>query len=80
MRFEAYVRGGPQADEEEFFMVWKDGGDVPRKRHETLASAQAEAERLANNHPGFKFYVLRAIESAESMRVVRKRLVEGVPF
>lgn len=66
--------------EEEFWMILKHGGDVPRKRHSSYAAAQAEAQRLATNHPGEKFYVLHAGEAFQSRQVVRTVLQESVPF
>jgi Uncharacterized protein conserved in bacteria (DUF2188) len=34
------------------WIVWKDGGSRPRRRHDSLTDALAEATRLAALHPG----------------------------
>jgi hypothetical protein len=70
----------PQPEEEEFFMVFAEGGEMPRKRHALYIHATAEAERLAAKMPGQKFYILHAVESVQSMRVQRTKLMERVPF
>lgn len=44
----------------EFWFVWTKRGRVPRHIHQTAASAEAEAIRLASLNPGSKFIVLRA--------------------
>lgn len=44
----------------EFWFVWTKHGHVPRRTHDTAASAEAEATRLAAKCPGKKFIVLRA--------------------
>ena len=45
----------------DFFMVWTKTGWRPRKAHESFDAASAEAQRLARNHPGKKFIVLKAV-------------------
>lgn len=45
-----------------FFMVWNKAGGPPRVGHAKLATARAEANRLARLHPGHKFIVLQALE------------------
>lgn len=45
-----------------FWLVWREPGKpeyVPTKRH-TEASAEHEAERLAEQHPGVRFFVVPA--------------------
>lgn len=63
-----------------FWMILKQGGDIPRKRHTSYESACTEAQRLATNHPGEKFYVLRAMDAFESRSIVRTKLMDPVPF
>ena len=48
---------------QEFYLVWRVDGEshVPTKRHLSEQSAKAEAERLAQKHPGNEFYVLRSV-------------------
>jgi hypothetical protein len=41
------------------WIVWKDGGSRPRRRHDSLTDALAEATRVAALHPGA---VLRTYE------------------
>ena len=43
-------------------MVWNPQGSAPTYKHETEASAIAEAERLARLNRGQQFYVLYAAE------------------
>lgn len=45
----------------EFWMVWHEGGSPPSFKHETLASAKLEAERLARQCPGKSFCVLQCV-------------------
>ena len=48
-----------------FWLVWRDGCDAtPRKKHVTKDRAQTEAERLAEKHPGERFYILPVFEYA----------------
>lgn len=50
----------------EFWLVWRNANslgnnfDRPHKRHESRASAVIEAERLATQHAGAEFFVVRA--------------------
>lgn len=49
-------------EEVEFYFVWTKTGHIPRKVHQTLADAEAEADRLAGLRPhGKKYIILRAI-------------------
>jgi hypothetical protein len=45
-----------------FYMVWRNGGSCPTKRHETIESAREESRRLAESNPCIEFFVMRAIE------------------
>lgn len=57
-----------------FWLVWRDGGkhssrarfetSIPEVRHAEVASANAEAERLARANPGVRFYVVPARDYA----------------
>ena len=40
------------------FLVWNPSASHPRVVHDTFESAQREAERLADQHRGQRFYVL----------------------
>lgn len=44
----------------QFWMVWNQGGNAPRYKHETEALAIGEAERLARMNPSDTFIVLEA--------------------
>lgn len=39
-------------NQEKFWVVWRDGGCWPKKRHDTKESADAEAARLASENVG----------------------------
>lgn len=45
-----------------FWMVWNPQGYNPTREHETLESAQREAERLARQCRGQNFVVLESVE------------------
>lgn len=44
------------------YMVWRDGGDMPKVTHDTLESAQAEAHRLSEKHPGVEFHIIASVD------------------
>ena len=45
-----------------YYHVWrKNGGYKPRKKHQTLAAARKEAERLSSLTPDAKFVILAAV-------------------
>lgn len=47
-----------------FWLVWNPQRGSPTYRHETHASAVAEAHRLASKSPGESFYVLGCVGRA----------------
>lgn len=47
-----------------FWMIYGEGKSAPNVRHDSLAKARAEAERLAVA-VGVKFYVLKCVGVAE---------------
>lgn len=59
---------------QKFWMVWNYDGNQPRVKHETEASAIAEAERLARIVPGQRFVVLEAIELRQVSDMLRVSL------
>ena len=59
-----------------FWMVWCPDKSQPRYRHDTERGAIAEAERLANAHPGERFYVLAAIAAREVNNMHRIELLD----
>lgn len=66
-----------------FWMVFNDSatGRAPTWKHPTLEAAQQEAERLATEKPGIRFWVL---EATGFMRVLRPTnwtpAEDGMPF
>lgn len=52
--------------EKTFYMVYREGGGTPTKKHETEIDAIKEAERLisANNNV-VKFFILKAVSKVE---------------
>jgi len=45
-----------------FYMVWRNGGYAPTKKHETIESAREESRRLAKQEPQVEYFILRVIE------------------
>jgi hypothetical protein len=43
-----------------FWVVWAEDGGVPTVMHDTVQSAEKEAERLARNNKGKAFHVLQS--------------------
>lgn len=66
---------------EPFFMVYGLGQGAPNCTHDTFESAETEAKRLANLHPGIRFYVLATVGVAEKLTVhFRKIESDEIPF
>lgn len=66
-----------------FYLVWCDGGDSPRHKHNSITSAENEADRLARLNPGKEFFVLIPSSKTVERRVVIERfdvLAGEVPF
>lgn len=49
-----------------FWVVWNPSAGTPRHRHDSKANAEIEAGRLAAQHPGQQFIVLKAVGGAVS--------------
>lgn len=64
----------------EFWVVWNEAGRPPTFKHPTVASAEAEAERLARTNPGQTFHVLALRGSCTYSNVVWARVPEEMPF
>lgn len=47
-----------------FWVVWNPSASAPRFRHGSKIDAEAEALRLAAQHPGHQFIVLKAVGGA----------------
>lgn len=56
-----------------FWMVTGDG-NTPKVRQTSYAKARAEAERLADKHPGVDFYVLEATDCLTKRQVQHTKL------
>ena len=69
-------------DEMEFFIVWSpEGTHNPAVRHWTLEQAAREAERLAQQHVGKEFVVLRSIVARQVPPAPMRRVrYEDGPF
>lgn len=66
---------------EPFFMVYGLGRSVPSVIHDSFEKASAEAKRLADDHPGVRFYVLATVGAAEKVSVhFRKIDPDEIPF
>ncbi len=66
---------------EPFFMVYGYGQGTPTVIHDTFDQAATEAKRLADCHPGIRFYVLATVGAAEKVSVqFRKIDAEEIPF
>lgn len=63
-----------------FWMVLADNSQHTRVRHQHEGAAKAEAERLAAQHPGVKFYVLQCIGAAVVEKPVRWMEADSLPF
>jgi len=53
----------------EHYMVFKEGGYPPKKKHDTLEEALSEARRLAKSELG-TFYVMKVLHSVTSSLVI----------
>lgn len=66
-----------------FWLVWNELGQSPRYKHETVASAETEASRLAMLHPGITFTVLAPVANVTSRALEIQRFTsddDAVPF
>lgn len=64
-----------------FWMVWGEQTCETRVRHHSLEDARREAERLAEKHPGNRFFVLAAQGYAVTARPTTwVDLEEELPF
>jgi hypothetical protein len=59
----------PTTEQPTFWMCHRSGSKGPKKRHETLAAAAIEADRLATANPGTRIYILEAIGAVQSDKV-----------
>jgi hypothetical protein len=52
-----------------YFMVWRNDGTSPTKKHDTESEARAEAERLAFKHPGDIFTIMQSLGEISTITV-----------
>lgn len=64
--------------EEAFYMVKRLGPFSPTRVHGSWEEARKEAERLAKENPGVRFYVLEAIEFSVCDAPVRSHTTDRV--
>ena len=60
-----------------YYYVYRFGNLAPKMRHETLAAAQAEAERLAALHPGSAIEILKAVGIAQIVKPAATFWMDG---
>lgn len=53
----------------EFWLVWRDDGPTPSRKHRSEAEARAEAQRLASISHGSRFWILRTVDSCRAVTV-----------
>lgn len=66
-----------------FWMVLRESSGYTAKKQESYEIAEAEAKRLARQHPGEKFYVLMAAATVQINDVIVdrvERLDDHIPF
>ena len=64
-----------------FWLVWRDGGDLPTVRHNSVDKAETEAKRLAMASPGETFWVLPAAISVRTDAFTIERFdIDDIPF
>ncbi len=69
------------ATAEPYWYVFDETGrGAPRRMHDTRASAQAEAQRLASDNRGSRFVVLQATDVYVFEAVVHLELGHDIPF
>ncbi len=69
----------PNTEHPPFWLVWNPATGYARFRHPTQPQADAEAIRLANEHPGQDFYVLEPVTVAKKVAVEVRRFSSGEP-
>ena len=64
-----------------FYLVWCRETGYAHYEHDSLKSAEAEAERLArHHHPGRKFFVLEVKSAVVKNDVVWEKNNDGIPY
>lgn len=65
-----------------FFLVWREEGGAPIRKHETHYQAEQEARRLASENPGQKFCVLAPMARIVTANTIVERFdcSDDIPF
>jgi hypothetical protein len=68
-----------------FYLVWNPVGFPPRYKHTTQASAEIEAQRLAELDQGNEYFVLAPISATKRVSFMRRTfdlssVAEDIPF
>ncbi len=63
-----------------FYVVWQPETGAPTFRHDYIETATREAKRLSAQHPGKKFFVMRAMSVSYSNNVTTENLLDVLPF
>ena len=53
-----------------FWLVWGEQRGLPHKKHGSYEAAESEAQRLAQQHPGYVFNILESKADATVKSVV----------
>lgn len=69
------------SDTYRFWIVWNESHGFPTKRHESQESAEKEAARIAEKHPGARVFVMDAYchYSVEPMPMAKKTMLNWMP-
>lgn len=68
-------------EETPFWLVWREGGPAPTRKHKREDLAEVEAIRLARENPGHTFYVLPVASAITSSDLKIDRFItDGIPF
>lgn len=54
---------------EQFWLVWREGNQWPKIKHPSEEPARAEAERLAGQHPGELFHVMKSVATCRPVGI-----------
>jgi hypothetical protein len=72
--------GAMMPNQPNFYMVYRDGSSGMTFRHPTFEAAKTEAERLANQCPGVRFFVLQSLGAAIRNDPVTWEQHDELPF
>ncbi len=66
--------------EDGFYVVWREGGGSPVVKHDTMARAIKEAQRLARLSPGARYVVLQSMRAFEVNDMRTIDFTQEIPF